>query len=287
MRKLDFDLTDREDGRLIGKLVKSLCRVSAGQYAKIKKYEGVLLDGTPAHADRRVHSGQTLSVLLPEEEAEGDPGNLPIVYEDDDLLIIDKPAPLSAMRSPRRKNGSLEEMMLRYLPVFRPVNRLDKGTSGLMVVAKNAYAQSILQSTLHSADFIRAYLAVVEGELKQERGRVELPIGKISENSVQRTVRADGKLCRTDYEVLERGNGRSLVRLVLSTGRTHQIRVHMAALGTPVAGDYLYGTPLPELPNRFALHSSYLRFLQPTNGKIIEYHSPLPEKLRRLLKSGA
>ena len=287
MRKLDFVLTEQENGRLVGKLVKSLCHVSAGQYAKIKTYEGVLLDGVSAHANQRVRAGQTLSLLMPEENKQGERGDLPIVYEDEDLLVIDKPAPLSTMRSPYQENGSLEEMVLRYLPAFRPVNRLDKGTSGLMVIAKNAYAQSVLQGRLHSADFVRVYLAIVEGEPEQERGSIELPIGKISEDSVKRAVRPEGKSCRTDYEVLERGNGRSLVRLYLSTGRTHQIRVHMAALGTPVAGDYLYGTPLKGLPNRFALHSTYLRLFQPVSGKLIECTSPMPEMLMQLLKSGA
>lgn len=287
MRRLDFFLTEKEEGRRVGRLVLSLCGVSAGQYARLKRENGVLLCGVPAHADERAHAGQTLTVLLPDAPARlscARPAFL-IAYEDEDLLIVDKPAPLSTMRSPKQESDSLEERVSAYLGVYRPVNRLDKGTSGLMSVAKSAYAQSAMQKLLHTENFIREYLAVVEGEMEREEGVIDLPIlSPKAGDGIRHLIDPDGKPSVTLFRTLRIGSGRSLVRLALKTGRTHQIRVHMAALGHPVTGDYLYGTPEPSLPGRFALHSARICLLQPVTHQKIERVSPLPLSLAALLE---
>ena len=163
------------------------------------------------------------------------------------------------------------------------MNRLDKGTSGLMVVAKSAHAQHLLQRLLHTPDFRRDYLAVVEGAPEPMAGTVDAPIAKEDAASIRRVVCAAGKPSVTHYETLASHGNRSLVRLSLETGRTHQIRVHMAHLGCPVSGDFLYGTELPELPGRFALHSAELLLRHPLTGERLDIHSPLPEALARLM----
>ena len=162
------------------------------------------------------------------------------------------------------------------------MNRLDKGTSGLMLVAKDAHAQYLLQQMLHTDAFIREYLAVVDGCLPQEEGVITAPIAKADGATVRREERPDGKEARTFYRVIQKGE-RSLVRLRLDTGRTHQIRVHMAHMGCPVTGDFLYGTETPLLPGRFALHSAMIRITHPVTGDSMEWHSPLPLTLQNLL----
>ena len=283
-RRLEFVLSAAEEGRRVGRLVTALAGVSRHGYAQLRREEGVLLDGRYARADERAHAGQVLTVLLPcgPEEDEIRPGPY-AVWADGDLLVIDKPAPLPVMRSPGKGGPSLEELLSGDGRVFRPVNRLDKGTSGLMLCAVNAYSQHRLQALLHTEKFVREYLAVTEGVWSGE-GTIDLPIAKAPGSAVRRTVDPAGKPCLTRYRTLSCGCGRTLVRLRLETGRTHQIRVHLAALGHPVAGDYLYGEALPGLPGRFALHSAYVSFMHPVTGQALSFESPLPEALEALLR---
>ena len=153
-----------------------------------------------------------------------------------------------------------------------------------MAVARTAHAQDLLQRLLHTNEFIREYLAVVEGAPPEAGGVIDLPIAKAEGATIRREVRPNGRPARTFYRVLEKRGGRSLLRLRLDTGRTHQIRVHLAALGCPVAGDFLYGTELACLPGRFALHSAYVRLRHPVTGEWLERESPLPPALGALLE---
>ena len=166
---------------------------------------------------------------------------------------------------------------------YHPVHRLDKGTSGLMVVAKHPHAQERLKEQLHTGAFRRIYLAVCEGRPEPEAGVVDAPIGRVEGSLLAREVRADGQPARTRYRVLRTGAGRALLRLELETGRTHQIRVHMAHLGHPLTGDFLYGTEDTALIRRPALHSAGLELVQPLTGVLIRLCVPLPEDMERLL----
>ena len=266
-------------------------RLSGGQFKKAKFHGRVLADGVPMLADARLRAGQTLQLFVPEAER---PAPAPyalaltVPFEDEHFLMADKPAPLASASSPRQDGPSLENAIFAHLGcptpfVYRPVNRLDKGTSGLMLVAKTAYAQHLLQRQLHTADFCREYLAVTEGRMPAGEGVVDLPIRKAAGATVKREVGPGGKEARTFYRVLEEGEGRSLVLLRLDTGRTHQIRVHLSALGCPVVGDFLYGNETRELPGRFALHSFRVSLRHPITGEWLLRESPLPEELRRLL----
>jgi 23S rRNA pseudouridine1911/1915/1917 synthase len=152
-----------------------------------------------------------------------------------------------------------------------------------MVVAKEAHAQHLLQQLLHTDRFQRTYLAVAQGTLPEPEGCIDLPIAKEDAASIRRMVHPQGKEARTFYRVEGRENGRSLVRLRLDTGRTHQIRVHLSHLGCPICGDFLYGTELDALPGRFALHSTQLRLWHPLKNCWLEAESPLPDVLGSLL----
>lgn len=265
--------------------------MSSSQYKRAKFQGSITLDDQPAMADAIVHAGQTLCVCVPEKEAQKPEAvaiPLNIVYEDEYLWVIDKPAPLPSAVSTRSDSPTLQNALFSRLGqpddfVYRPVNRLDKGTSGLMIVAKDAHTQQLLQRMLHTPDFTREYLAVVEGCPAEDEGWIDLPIGKCDGATIRREVRADGREARTHYRVMKRG-ARSLIRLRLDTGRTHQIRVHMSHMGCPITGDFLYGTEeIKSLPGRFALHSCFIALKHPCTQEKITIQSALPEKLERLL----
>lgn len=253
---------------------------------------GITLDGIVTPVDAFVRAGQTVAIHFRENAPvyAVQPYALPlnIVYADEHLLVVDKPAPLASQSSALHPDDTLENALYAYLGcpadfVYRPVNRLDKGTSGLMVVARDAHSQHRLQQLLHTPDFVRTYQAVVEGGPAAESGVIDAPIGKEDAASIRRVITPSGKPSVTHYQVLRRGKTRSLVRLTLETGRTHQIRVHMASIGCPVVGDFLYGTEIPELPGRFALHASGLTLHHPLTGTVLTLSSPLPCALARLL----
>lgn len=289
---MDYVVPPELAGRKLRDILRREMRVSYGAM-KSAKWDGrILLDGVPATVDSTVRPGQTVTMRWPDNAPAYTlrPYDLPltILWEDEHLLVIDKPAPLASQSGAGHPDDSLENALFARFGcpenfIYRPVNRLDRGTSGLMVVAKSAHAQHRLQETLHTPDFIRIYLAVTEGVPSPPSGMIDAPIAKEDAASIRRVVSSEGKLSRTHYETIQVSGQRALVRLRLETGRTHQIRVHLAHLGCPVCGDFLYGSELPELPGRFALHSAELTLAHPFTGETLRLSSPLPEALEKLL----
>lgn len=289
MPELTHTVSGEEAGRTVKSVALGEMRLSRSLFSSLKFSGGLTLDGNPVRADARLQAGQVLCARWEEEPALIlTPFALPleIPYEDEHYFIIDKPAPLPTLCSAKQEGPTLENALYARLGcpddfVFRPVNRLDKGTSGLLAVARDAHAQQLLQRQLHTDAFVREYLAVCIGRLPKAEGTVDLPIAK--GDGVKREVRPDGVRAVTHYRVETETEAYSLVRLRLETGRTHQIRVHMAALGCPVAGDYVYGRPDSRLPGRFALHACGLRFIHPFTGGETRAESPLPGALKTLL----
>ena len=291
MPVLEHTVSQNEAGRTVKSIALGGMRLSRSLFSSLKYIEGGLtLDGRPVHADARPAAGQVLRAQWHDHAAAAlVPYTVPfdIHWEDGHYLIVDKPAPLPTLSSARQEGPTLENALFSRLGcpedyVFRPVNRLDKGTSGLLAVAKDAHAQQLLQRQLHTAAFVREYLAVCRGHLPHAHGTVDLPI--VKGPGVRREVRPDGVRAVTHYRVEAEDQAVSLVRLRLETGRTHQIRVHMAALGWPIVGDYVYGEADPRLPGRFALHACGLRFVHPFTGEEIRVESPLPPKLKMLME---
>ena len=291
MRQLERVAAEADGGRKIKYLVRGDMGISSHQFASLKQRDGLRVNGRPVHANYLLKSGDVVTVLLedpPGKAVAPDPTPVDIAYEDEDIIIIDKPAPLACQCSIKQTGMTLENRLawrFREAPgfVFRPLNRLDRGTSGLMAAAKNAHAAQLLQRQLHTDAFMREYLAVVEGRMAGG-GVIDAPIAKAPAATVRRVVDFDkGARAVTHYRVEQVGEARSLVRLRLETGRTHQIRVHLSHLGHPIVGDFLYGAEDARLPGRFALHSTYIRFTHPITGETVEQTSPLPEALRRLL----
>ena len=291
MNRLTAMADEADRDRKVKYFVRGDMGVAYRQISEIKGWGGLRVNGEVVHANHLLSPGDVVEVILedaPRQSATQEALPVDVVYEDDDLFIIDKPAPLACQCSPKQPMGTLENRLAwRYRDepgfVFRPLNRLDRGTSGLMAAAKNAHACQRLQKQLHTPAFMREYLAVVEGSM-EGGGVIDLPLAKENAATVRRVVDpVNGKPAVTHYAVEAHGGGHTLVRLQLETGRTHQIRVHLAHLGHPIVGDFLYGTENAQLPERFALHSARIGLDHPVTGARIELESPLPETLRRLM----
>lgn len=281
---MDYQVKAEEDGRRIRDILRRSMTISYSAMKSAKWDERILLNGEPAHTDARVQAGDTVSFILAEDRPVYalKPYDIPldIPYMDEHLMVVVKPSPLASQSSRNHPDDSLENALYSYFGcpadfVYRPVNRLDKGTGGLMVVARTPYAQHLMQQKLHGPDFIRRYLALADGVPAEREGVIDLPIGKAPEASVKRMITPDGKRSITRYRVLcETENDGSLILLELRTGRTHQIRVHLSAIGCPVHGDFLYGTEDTErFAGRFALHSAYLEMKHPVTGKQMQFTS--------------
>ena len=293
MRELSRTAAPRDEGRKVKYFVRGDMGVSSRQFGALKARDGLRVNGASVHADHPLRAGDVVTVRLedgpPAAAIVPDPTPVDVVYEDDDILIIDKPAPLACQCSCRQTAMTLENRLAwRYRDapdfVFRPLNRLDKGTSGLMAAAKHAHAVQRLQKLLHTDRFVREYLAVAVGRM-EGAGVIDAPIAKAEGATVRRVVDPDGLPALTRYRVERPGEAFSLVRLRLETGRTHQIRVHLAHLGHPIAGDFLYGAEDARLPGRFALHSTLIRLEHPVTGATVERASPLPAALAALMEA--
>lgn len=293
-RRLELAITPELAGVKVDTLLRNRLHLSGTVIRRIKWLEdGILADGVRVHTDFRPAAGQVLSVRLSDPVRNSGilpaPGPLDIVYEDEDVIVLNKAPGVSVHPGPGHFDDTLGNFLVEYYEEtgqeadFHPVHRLDRGTSGLLVTAKHPHAQEVLKNQLHTEDFRRVYLAVCQGVPDPPAGVVDAPLGPKPGSLMEQMVRPDGKPARTRYETLEARNGRALLRLELETGRTHQIRVHMAHTGHPLTGDFLYGTEDRELIPRPALHSAELSFCHPITGKALEFHCSLPEDMARLL----
>jgi 23S rRNA pseudouridine1911/1915/1917 synthase len=256
----------------------------------------ITVNGVAVKASYRVKAGDHLQVRLPPpapSDVQPEPIPLRIVYEDGDLLVVDKPAGMVVHPAPGHAAGTLVAAVLAHAPDLagiggarRPgiVHRLDKDTSGLILIAKNDLAHRHLQAQFKSRSVRKVYLALVEGYPAAARGRVEAPIGRDPHRRQRMAVVPNGREAVTEYRVLSRYPGYTLVAAEPKTGRTHQIRVHFAWLGHPVVGDRVYGHRASALicPRQF-LHAHRLGFRLPASGAYVEFESPLPPDLTAVL----
>ena len=295
MRRLELPITAELAGTKVDTLLKKHLGLSGTVVRRIKWLpEGILVDGARVNTRYCPSEGQILSVQLSDPERRSGilpaPGPVDIVFEDGDVIVLNKAPGLSVHPGPGHFSDTLGNFLLYYYDQsgqncdFHPVHRLDRGTSGLMVAAKHPHAQEVLKNQLHTEDFRREYLAVCEGVPAPLSGTIDAPLGPKPGSLVEQMVRPDGKHARTHYRVLAEKNGRALLHLRLDTGRTHQIRVHMAHLGHPLTGDFLYGTEDHDLIPRPALHSAFLSFRHPISGEKLDFSRPLPEDMARLLQ---
>ena len=279
------------DGRRVKSLLKTEFHMAEGYIAALKlRPDGIALNGERVHTDVRARAGDLLRVRVddPEDGNPAEPIPIPLCvrYEDEDLAVIEKPAGMLVHGAEGRGAPTLANAVAarggQDRP-FHPVHRLDRGTAGLLVAARSRYVSELLRRSLHTEDFVREYLALAEGNLTPERGQIALPLGPAEGERFRQCVREDGRPALTAYETLARFSGGSLLRLRLYTGRTHQIRAQLSALGHPLIGDGFYGARMGETLGRPALHAAYLRLRHPVTGEALCFESPLPEELRGFL----
>lgn len=293
MESITRIITPEEDGLTVRRYLRGRLHFSARAVSRLTRAEtGIMVNGERAFTIRVLRAGDCLRVETGDQRGPKKPlipGDwpLPVLWEDEHLLILDKPAGMTSHASNFDPEAPNVGGALAYQRgggfVFHPVNRLDRGTSGVMVVAKSGYIHDRLRHMLHSRAFRREYLAICMGTPDPPRGVIDAPIGRDERSVVARMVRPDGAQAVTLYETLSAG-ALSLVRLRPQTGRTHQLRVHMAHIGCTLLGDWLYGTETPLLA-RPALHSYRLDLLHPVTGERLQITAPLPGDMRRVIET--
>lgn len=261
-----------------------------------KNPDAVLANGVPCFMNHVLQPGDTLTLHIREERSSGKipPVDLPldIVYEDADLMVINKPAGMPIHPSMNNYYNSMANALAYYFEqqncpfVFRCINRLDRDTSGLTIVAKHYVSAGMLSAMIANkaaSGITREYLAIVKGSVQPPEGTITAPLGRKEGSIIERTVDFEkGESAVTHYKVLDEKNGHSLVSLILETGRTHQIRIHMKYLGYPLIGDYLYHPDMERI-QRQALHAWKLSFRHPITGETLAFTAPLPEDMAAVL----
>ncbi len=284
--------------RLDAFIAESISGVSRSEAARLVEGGNVLVDGKAAAKSCKLTGTETLAVTLPEPEPiDAEPQNIPldVVYEDADVIVVNKPAGLVVHPAPGHPDGTLVNALLYHCGdslsgvggALRPgiVHRIDRDTSGLIIAAKNDAAHQGLAAQLKDHTLARTYECVVVGNLRDDRGTVDAPIARDARDRKRMAVVPGGREAVTHWEVVARYPGHTHVCCRLETGRTHQIRVHMAYIGHPILGDTVYGAkkPVPGLTGQ-CLHAVGLRFLHPRTGEAVELSCPLPDEFTALLE---
>ncbi len=298
MERIEFKITEFNSGERIDKAISENTELTRSAAQKLIEQNAVLVNDAPVKANYKVKLNDTVKVNIPEPKSiETTPENIPleIVYEDDWLLVVNKPKGMVVHPAAGNYSGTLVNALLYHCKdslsgingEIRPgiVHRIDKNTSGLLIVAKNDAAHIKLAQQIKEHSFTREYEAVVHGKFKSEKGTIDLPIGR--HNTDRKKMAVTNKNSRnavTHYEVIKQYEKYTHIRLKLETGRTHQIRVHMAYIGHPVAGDDVYGRKNTdkELCGQ-CLHAKKIGFIHPKTGEYMEFDSDLPEYFRDFL----
>ncbi|MBR5248924.1 MAG: RluA family pseudouridine synthase [Lachnospiraceae bacterium] len=292
-RQITYLIEDIHAGRSIREFLQGK-GYSRQNLIELKKYEdSILVDGEPRYMNYLLRARDLLTVQIHDEECSEKipPVELPldIVYEDADLLVVNKPAGMPIHPSLNNYDNSLANALAWYFEkqgkpfVFRCINRLDRDTSGLTIIAKHMVSAGILSSMVARREIHREYMAIVNGTVTPTEGTIDAPIARKGDSIIERVIDWErGERAVTHYRVLQYQNNLSLLSLHLETGRTHQIRVHMKYLGFPLIGDYLYN-PDMTLIGRQALHSHRLTFLHPMTKERLDFVCYLPEDMLKAL----
>lgn len=279
----------------INQILKQKFKISARLQHKLITSKQIFLNGNQADSRIAPKINNVITVNLDfNEESENiipTPIPLNIIYEDEALLILDKPAGIAVHPSISHYTDSLANGVKYYFDTIglkrkiRPVNRLDLNTSGLIVFAKNEYVQECLIQQMQTNEFKKEYLAIVHGIFENVQGTINLPIARKENSIIERCISENGQEAITHYEVLKTSNDLSLVHCILQTGRTHQIRVHMSAIGHSLVGDTLYGSDFSDSITRQALHSYKISFIHPISHQIVSFTSELPDDIKSSIEA--
>lgn len=278
----------------VKEVLKARFSMSDRLLLKLKKLDKIYLNGNVTSVNHPVLENDLIECYLDYEEDNSNivPTEMPlnIIYEDEAYIVVNKPAGIPVHPSMDHYTDSLSNGIAFYFnqiglkKKIRPVNRLDKDTSGIVIFAKNEYIQECLVRQMKSKEFIKKYIAVVNGNLDNLEGTINAPIARKEGSIIERCVSETGDIAITHYKVLKRKPNFDIVECILETGRTHQIRVHFAYLGHSLLGDTLYGTS-SNLINRQALHAYEVEFTHPLSKKKVKYVANVPEDLNKLMEN--
>jgi len=317
MTEFKYTVKKEDNGRSVKELIRQNFTFSSRLMTKLKFQKLIYLNGEPMPGWVPVSEGDEIIVKMPDEKSDFEPEDIPIsvAYEDQYLLVLNKQPGVAVHPTKGKPNHTIANGLMKKMAddeasglghpyKIRFVNRLDMNTSGLMIVAKTGFAQEEIIKQMRKNQVVKKYCAVVTGELPEDAGTIDLPLGRPYDTEVERWVmseEAGGAPSVTHFKVKDRFNGHSLVELQLETGRTHQIRIHLSYIGYPIVGDHLYchGDPfeyrrihgdvheeiVSDYINRQALHAWYLSFKHPVTGETIECTATIPDDIQNLIQT--
>lgn len=292
-----YSVNENQIGTRIDVFVSECCEVTRNAAQKLVENENVSVCGKAVAKNYKLRAGDVVDVTIPPpQELEAVPQNIPIdiVYEDDCLLVVNKPKGMVVHPAAGNPDGTLVNALMYHCAgrlssingVIRPgiVHRIDKNTSGLLMVAKTDEAHNFLAQQIKEHSFKREYVAVICGKFKEQSGTIDAPIGRHPVDRKKMCVtEKNSKNAVTHYETIEEYSKYSLVRFSLETGRTHQIRVHCSYMGHPILGDDVYGKPIKDFEGQ-CLHAKRLGFVHPKTGELMEFDSEIPQYFEKILK---
>ena len=291
--KLTYTIQPNDNFFNVKELLKLKFQISDRLLVKLKKNKKIWLNSTPTFVDSRLKPFDIVEILIDFEEKSENiiptQMDLNIIYEDEYCIVINKPSGIAIHPSILHYTDSLANGVKFYFEQknikkkIRPINRLDKDTSGIVIFAKNEYIQEFLVKEMKKNTFFKEYIAVCEGMFESKIGTINLPIGRKENSIIERCVCSDGDIAITHYNVLKSLKNTSVVHVTLETGRTHQIRVHLSNIGPPILGDTLYGNPSSVI-NRQALHAYKVKFIHPITGLNVEYIATIPSDIKSIIK---
>ena len=289
---LVWTMTDNDDGKSVQTFLQEQKVSRSSIKAIIHEGGAIYLNNEPVTVREMVQAGDELVVVFPEERPSPalvpEPFDLPVIYEDEAFLIVNKPPGMATMPSPDHRSGTLANALVHYYEkrniaaAAHIVTRLDVNTSGLVLVARNRHIHHLFNLQHEKRAIQKEYLALAVGVFQEKKGTIEAPIARKKGSIIERVVSPEGQYACTIFEVLEQFHDFALVKLQLITGRTHQIRVHLAHIGHPVLGDDLYGAG-PSTLTRHALHCYKLTFPHPLTGKMESFTAPLPADMQAVI----
>ena len=281
MKNIEIKIDRELSGKTVKEILFGKLNLSARLVTRLKRTGGITVNSEPVTVRKELSDGDILRVVTEDGQSENIvPNNIPldIVYEDEDILLINKPAGMPVHPSFRHYEGTLANaVMYKYRNqdfTFRAVSRIDKDTTGLVLIALNGFSADFLCRQMRERKINKTYLAVCCGMPKDNSGKIEAPIMRENNSVIKRIVAESGQYALTEYEVVSTDGVYSVIKAFPHTGRTHQIRVHMSHIGTPIYGDFIYGTEIPGEPMR--LHCSSLRFAHPSTGEVMTFNAEPP-----------
>lgn len=291
---LSYTITQYDEGAKIDSILKTKLNLSRRMITGLKKANGIFLNGSRALTNEKVTMGDVVSVNITKEESQDiEPQcmDIDIIFEDRDLLIVNKEPGVVVHPTKGHPQGTLSNGVMYHWRsrgesnIVRLVNRLDRDTSGLVMIAKNQFSHQAMAKQLDANQVNKIYMAAVHGSFEEDEGTIDLPIDRPSWESIKREVSESGQRAVTHYNVIERYDEGALLRIRLETGKTHQIRVHMSHLGHPIYGDTLYGDADDSmLIGRQALHAFKLEFIHPRTNERISVEAPILDDMKKLIE---